>query len=130
MACWRSTDRPSRERGLSGADTRALEELRARWERIDAERRAGLGADTPPGPPRYRAADFADVRCWRLRGKLDVPAERFVSYPGCSPAADGSLLVGWAGWDPGQRREALLQVLAARRAQGGSVEELRMLSLD
>jgi hypothetical protein len=35
-----------------------------------------------------------------LRGGLDVPKERFVSFPHCSRDADGSLVVAWAGWNP------------------------------
>jgi hypothetical protein len=33
----------------------------------------------------------------RLRGGLDVPKERFVSFPQCQRDADGSLIVTWAG---------------------------------
>ena len=51
-----------------------------------------------PVPPRYAAADFRKGVWWRLRGKLDVPKERFVSLPGCERDADPSLVVGWAGW--------------------------------
>jgi hypothetical protein len=54
--------------------------------------------DIPP-PPKYRSADFLNTTFWRLRGALDVPKERFVSYPHCSKAADPSLVIAWAGWD-------------------------------
>ena len=36
-------------------------------------------------PPKYKPADFRAVSYWSQRGKLDVPKERFVSYPGASP---------------------------------------------
>ena len=52
-----------------------------------------------PVPPRYTSADFRKGTWWRLRGKLDVPKERFVSLPGCERDADPSLVVGWAGWN-------------------------------
>jgi hypothetical protein len=52
-----------------------------------------------PVPPKYRPADFTRVDYWRLRGGLDVPKERFVSYPGAEREADGSLVVSWAGYD-------------------------------
>ena len=34
-----------------------------------------------PVPPRYTSSDFRKGVWWRLRGKLDVPKERFVSLP-------------------------------------------------
>jgi hypothetical protein len=45
-----------------------------------------------PVPPKYRNADFQKSDFWRLRGQLDVPKERFVSYPFAERAADGSLV--------------------------------------
>jgi Domain of unknown function (DUF7008) len=35
-------------------------------------------------PPKYASADFAKQSYWRHRGKLDVPKERFISYPNAS----------------------------------------------
>ena len=32
-------------------------------------------------PPKYASADFLKTDYWRLRGKLDVPKERWISYP-------------------------------------------------
>lgn len=58
-------------------------------------------------PPKYTSADFKGGPTCRLRSKLDVPKERFVSYPGCERAADGSLAVAWAGWDHAQQARAL-----------------------
>jgi hypothetical protein len=62
--------------------------------------------DIPP-PPKYRCADFLNTTLWRLCGALDVPKERFVSYPHCSKAADPALIVAWAGWDHLQQAQAL-----------------------
>lgn len=53
-----------------------------------------------PVPPKYQSKDFQKTDYWRLRGGLDVPKERFVSFPHCSRDADGSLLIAWAGWNP------------------------------
>src|SRR5262249_26274407 len=36
-----------------------------------------------PVPPKYTSGDFASGTYWRLRGKLDVPKERWVSFPYC-----------------------------------------------
>lgn len=66
-------------------------------------------------PPRYTKADF-QAGAWEHRGKLDVPKERFVSYPGASRDTDPSLVVGWAGWDHLARARALATwYLQARR---------------
>ena len=60
-----------------------------------------------PVPPRYAAADFRKSSFWRLRGKLDVPKDRFVSYPGLERGADISPVIGWAGWNHLQQEQAL-----------------------
>lgn len=49
-------------------------------------------------PPKYASADFLKSDFWRLRGKLDVPKERWVSFPHCE-GLDGSLMIAWAGYD-------------------------------
>ena len=89
-------------------------------------KRDELGEPAPP--PRYRSADFAKPSYWRLRGPLDVPKERFVSFPHMSRANDPSLLVGWAGWDT----LALCHAVAACYAEvlekeGGLLERLTPL---
>lgn len=60
-----------------------------------------------PVPPKYQSKDFLKADFWRLRGGLDVPKERWVSYPGCERGSDGSLVVAWAGWDHLQQATAL-----------------------
>ena len=50
-------------------------------------------------PPKYRSADFLKPTYWRLRGALDVPKERFVSFPTMGRDSDSTQLVGWAGWN-------------------------------
>ena len=42
-----------------------------------------------PVPPKYISSD-SESDCWRLRGKLDVPKERWVSFPHCE-GPDGTL---------------------------------------
>ena len=44
------------------------------------------------------------------RGSLDVPKERWISYPGCERGADGSLPVAWAGWTHLQQATARRKV--------------------
>ncbi|MDP1649153.1 MAG: BREX-2 system adenine-specific DNA-methyltransferase PglX [Rubrivivax sp.] len=60
-----------------------------------------------PVPPKYQSKDFLKTDFWRLRGGLDVPKERWVSYPGCERGADGSLALAWAGWNHLQQATAL-----------------------
>ncbi len=72
-----------------------------------------------PVPPRYGSGEFLKTSYWTQRGKLDVPKERFVSYPGASRDGDGSLLLGWAGWDHREQAQALAMLVAQRRGDDG-----------
>ena len=58
-------------------------------------------------PPKYKSADFLSSTFWRLRGGLDVPKERFISFPHCSRDSDGTLVFVWAGWTRLQQATAL-----------------------
>lgn len=60
-----------------------------------------------PVPPKYQSKDFLKPDFWRLRGGLDVPKERWISFPGCERGADGSLVIAWAGWNHLQRATAI-----------------------
>jgi hypothetical protein len=60
-----------------------------------------------PRPPRYTAADFQNATYWRHRGALDVPKERFISYPHGARDNDPTLTVAWAGWNHLEQAEAL-----------------------
>ena len=95
---------------------------RAAWERTwDLQRKedaSGRVLDIP-APPVYRITDFVRSSYWRHRGKLDVPKERFISYPDASPGSDGSLLLGWAGWDHLERAQALRTLIEERRTVDG-----------
>ena len=83
---------------------------RAQWEdtwalqrREDADEKVGR----IPVPPKYQSKDFVKADFWRLRGGLDVPKERWVSYPGCERGADASLPITWAGWNHLQQATSL-----------------------
>jgi hypothetical protein len=65
---------------------------------------------------------------WRNRGKLDVPKERFISYPGLGRDGDPTELLGWAGWDHLAQARALAAVYLDRRQQAGWPAE-RLLPL-
>lgn len=62
-----------------------------------------------PVPPKYKSSDFISTggaRYWSLRGKLDVPKERWISFPHC-PGSDGTLTICWAGYDHLQQALAI-----------------------
>jgi hypothetical protein len=83
---------------------------RAQWESAWALQRredAGETVGKIPVPPKYQSKDFLKTDFWRLRGGLDVPKERWISYPGAERGADGSLVIAWAGWNPLQQATAL-----------------------
>lgn len=84
------------------------------WEKVWALQRREDAGETDldiPKPPTYRQSDFQSASIYKLRGKLDVPRERFTLYPGChltDPTAPApSPMVTWAGLDHLQRARAL-----------------------
>jgi hypothetical protein len=88
------------------------------WELQRAEDR-GERVGTIAVPPKYAQADFARSTYWSLRGKLDVPKERFVSYPHAGRDTDATPVLGWAGWDYRQQALALATWLVERRDADG-----------
>jgi hypothetical protein len=97
-------------------------EKRAVWEQTwDLQRREDRGEklDGPiPVPPKYKAADFARNSYWSHRGKLDVPKERFISYPAAGRDSDSTELLGWAGWDHADRALAVAGLISQRIEEG------------
>jgi hypothetical protein len=85
-----------------------IEKFRA-WERTWELQRAEDRGDrvTVPVPPKYVQGDFLKTSYWSSRGKLDVPKERFISFPGSKLADDATELFGWAGWDHAERGQAV-----------------------
>ncbi|MDG4771170.1 BREX-2 system adenine-specific DNA-methyltransferase PglX [Solwaraspora sp. WMMD792] len=102
---------------------------RADWEQVwQLQREEDAQPDEPakkrvreriPVPPKYTSADFVKNSYWRHRGKLDVPKERFISYPGSSRDGDPTLLLGWAGWDHREQAQALATLIVAREQEDG-----------
>jgi hypothetical protein len=96
-------------------------EKHAAWEKTWAAQRAedrGEKVDVPL-PPKYEPDDYQQFSYWSLRGKLDVPKERFISYPGCEREEDKSPVIGWAGWNHLQRAQALAALFQQRKDQDG-----------
>jgi SAM-dependent methyltransferase len=95
---------------------------RAEWEQVWALQRredAGEQVGPIPVPPRYKPADFTRTSYWQQRGKLDVPKERFVAYPGAERDTDPAAVCGWAGWDHLEQARALATLVLHRSQQDG-----------
>lgn len=88
---------------------------------------SGLQPFHIPVPPKYTSADFQGSDYWRLRGKLDVPKERWISFPNCETESDPSLVVGWAGWNHLQQATALIAYYDARKREGWDAKRLTPL---
>ena len=104
---------------------------RAAWEQTwDLQRREDAGEDvTPPVPPKYTQKDFRKASYYRLRGKLDVPKERFTAYTEIPGTDSGATLYGWAGWTPWERVKKLLEHDAKLERAGHPVKD-RLALLD
>ncbi len=92
---------------------------RVAWEEAWALQRlddAGQRIDAIPVPPEYsqgsrgKSTDFLRNEFWRLRGKLDVPKERFIAFTEVPGRSGVETLYGWAGWTAQQRVKAILAI--------------------
>ena len=102
-----------------------LEKFRA-WEHTWQLQRAedrGERVDVPL-PPKYAPADFLKTSYWTARGKLDVPKERFIAFPGSRFQEDETAVYGWAGWDHGQRGQAIARFANDIAVAGVSDEQV------
>jgi len=76
-------------------------------------------------PPQYKPVDFRKPSYWSLRGKLDVPKERFFSLPGGEKGGDSTLVIGWAGLNHLQRAQAIAAwYLDRKEGEGWEAERL------
>ena len=111
--------------------TDAGQRKRTQWEdtwTLQRREDAGQNVGDIPVPPKYKNTDFVKVDFWRLRGGLDVPKERWISYPGCERGADGSLVIAWAGWDHLQQATAIASYyLDMKESEGWPPERLQPL---
>ena len=103
-------------------------EKRTVWEETwDLQRREDNGEklDAPiPLPPKYKPADFVKTSYWSHRGKLDVPKERFISYPSAGRDSDSTELLGWAGWNHADQALALAGLISQRIDEGWETPKL------
>jgi hypothetical protein len=94
---------------------------------LQRQQDAGKDVGEIPVPPKYATADYLKTDFWRLRGKLDVPKERWISYPHCHTESDQTLVVGWAGWNHLQQATALVAYYDARKREGWDAKRLTPL---
>lgn len=82
------------------------------WERTWADQRREDAGEkvTPEVPPAYGSGDFLKPEYWRLRGKLDVPKERFIAFTEVPGRSGVETLYGWAGWTAQHRVKAILAI--------------------
>lgn len=90
------------------------------WDLQRAEDR-GEQVDIPV-PPKYTKTDFRRGEYWTARGKLDVPKERFIAFPGSHYSEDDTATYGWAGWDHAERGQAIAR-FANDLARGAAPDE-------
>jgi uncharacterized protein DUF7008 len=79
-------------------------------------------------PPKYTSSDFQGSIYWRLRGKLDVPKERWVSFPYCE-GENGTLMIAWAGYDHLQLARALSAYYVDVQERLGGRDDPRLVPL-
>ena len=128
---WRSLSRPRAypvpvlRYKPSGLRKRA--EWEQTWELQREEDRTGSRLDIPV-PPKYTGADFLKGDYNRLRGKLDVPKERWVSFPHCE-GPDGTLVIAWAGYDHLQLARSISAYFVDIQERLGGRDDPRLVPL-
>ena len=83
---------------------------------------------TIPVPPKYENKDFAKPHYWTMRGKLDVPKERWVSFPHCE-GPDGLPVIAWAGYDHLQLTQAIAIYYVRVKEEFGGSDDPRLIPL-
>jgi hypothetical protein len=81
-----------------------------------------------PVPPRFGPADFVSPVYWKHRDKLDVPKERFVSFPFVT-GADGQTMIAWAGLDHLQLAKAIGDFYGLVQNDIGGSDDPRLVPL-
>jgi hypothetical protein len=95
-------------------------------EQAKAKKQAEVG--DIPVPPKYTSADFLKAHHWRLRGKLDVPKEQFISFPHII-GPDGTLIIAWAGLDHLQLAKAIGDFYGLVQTEYGGSDDPRLIPL-
>lgn len=114
-------DQPLSEEDVLDPEKKAKYHLALAKAKLEKSERVG----EIPLPPQYKSTDFRKPSYWPLRGKLDVPKERFFSLAGCEKGGDNTLVVGWAGLNHLQRAKAIAAwYLDRKEGEGWEAERL------
>ncbi|MGU1685877.1 BREX-2 system adenine-specific DNA-methyltransferase PglX [Pseudomonas aeruginosa] len=114
-------DQPLSEEEALDPEKKAKYDLALAQAKLEKAERVG----EIPLPPQYKSTDFRKPSYWPLRGKLDVPKERFFSLPGCEKGGDSTLVIGWAGLNHLQRAQAIAAwYLDRKEGEGWDAERL------
>lgn len=115
LAAMRSQRLEAKAQLMGGRIDTLVEQAVDRDIAAEAAQRKAAEVGAIPVPPKYRTSDFLAQDYWRLRGGLDVPKERFVSFSHCARDADGSLPILWAGYDYLARAKAIAAYFVERK---------------
>ena len=125
---WEKTWELQRQEDAIDARTKLSKEHPDHLTELDAKELKTKQVGTIPVPPKYTSADFLKGDYWRLRGKLDVPKERWVSFPHCE-GEDGTLMVAWAGYDHLQLARAISSYYVDVQERLGGRDDPRLVPL-
>jgi hypothetical protein len=120
---WEETWAKQRQEDAIDARTQLPETDPNRLSAVEAKALKRQKIGDVPVPPKYETKDFLETTFWRLRGKLDVSKERFISYPFCGRDIDRTPVIGCAGWNHLQQAEALANYYQRMRTGEGWPDE-------
>jgi hypothetical protein len=91
------------------------------WKRVwRLQEREDHGETIDPmsvAPP-FKRLDYAHANGWNLRGKFNVPNERFIVYEDVAPKR-----YGWGGWTTAERARASLEIFQLRNYENDGAPE-------
>jgi hypothetical protein len=125
---WEKTWDLQRQEDAIDARSKLPRDHRDYLSEIDAEAIKKKQVGTIPVPPKYKSEDLQKTDYWRLRGKLDVPKERWVSFPHCE-GEDGTLMIAWAGYDHLQLARAISAYYVDVQERLGGRDDPRLVPL-
>ncbi len=117
-------DQPLSDEDSKNSEMKAKYDLARAKAKLEMAERVG---DIPLAP-QYKPSDFRKPSYCSLRGKLDVPKERFFSLPGCEKNGDSTLVIGWAGLNHLQRARAIAAWYLDRK-EGEAWEPERLMPM-
>ena len=125
---WEKTWALQRQEDAIDARTKLPKEHPEHLTELDAKELKKKQVGDIAVPPKYKSADFLKGDYWRLRGKLDVPKERWVSFPHCE-GEDGTRMVAWAGCDHLQLARAISAYYVDVQERLGGRDDPRLVPL-